>query len=187
MVELVNKSDSQLIESCRRWVETVIVGLNFCPFAKPVVEAERLEYVVVNEHLFEPCLMALSEEFQRLSESSEIESSLVIYPNGFESFDDYLELVAIADALIEDQGYEGVFQLASFHPDYCFEGQGEDDAANYTNRSPYPILHILREDSVEKALESFPNPDKIPEKNIAFARAQGLEKMRALLDTCRQN
>jgi hypothetical protein len=187
VVERVNIPDALVIERCRRWVETVIVGLNFCPFAKPVVEAGRLDYVVVNEHLFEPCLLALGDELQRLSESSAIESSLVIYPNGFESFDDYLELVAIADALIEDQGYEGVFQLASFHPDYCFEGQGEDDAANYTNRSPYPILHILREDNVEKALENFPNPDKIPEKNIAFARAQGLEKMQALLDACRQN
>lgn len=183
----MNTADSLVIERCRRWVETVIVGLNFCPFAKPVVEAGRLDYVVVNEHLFEPCLMALSEELQRLSELPAIESSLLIYPTGFESFDDYLELMAIADALIEDQGYEGVFQLASFHPDYCFEGQREGDAANYTNRSPYPILHILREDSVEKALESFPNPDSIPAKNIAFARAQGLEKMRALLDACRQN
>jgi hypothetical protein len=91
----------------------------------------------------------------------------------------------IAEALLTEEGFEGIFQLATFHPDYCFEGQQTDDAANYTNRSPYPIVHILRESSVERALEGVANPEKIPERNIKFARAAGLGVMQALLDSCR--
>ncbi|MEI2747252.1 MAG: DUF1415 family protein [Ferruginibacter sp.] len=86
--------------------------------------------------------------------------------------------------MLEKEGYEGIFQLASFHPDYRFAGSKADDAANYTNRSPYPILHLLKEESIEKALEKFPDPEKIPDKNIAFAREKGLEYMKNLLKSC---
>ena len=181
----MRNSDESIIESCRLWVEKVIVGLNFCPFAKPVVETNRVSYKVINERSLAHCLMALSDELSALSADEGVETSLLIYPHGFESFDDYLELVEVADALLVDEGYEGTFQLASFHPDYCFDGQQGDDAANYTNRSPYPILHILREASIEKALESVANPEKIPNRNIEFARAKGLVQMQALLKACR--
>ncbi|PHS73377.1 MAG: hypothetical protein COB22_01410 [Cycloclasticus sp.] len=175
-----------IIDSCRQWVEKVIVGLNFCPFAKPVVESGKVSYSVVNERLLEHCLQALSDELKRLNDDVRVETSLLIYPVGFEAFDDYLELAGIADELLIEEGFEGVFQLATFHPDYCFEGQVYDDAANYTNRSPYPILHILREASVEKALESVANPDKIPNRNIEFARTKGLDEMKALLADCKR-
>ena len=166
-------------------MEQVIVGLNFCPFAKPVVESGGLVYRVVNETSYEECLLALSDEFQRLQDDPTIETSLLIYPSGFESFDDYLELLALADALIEDQSYEGVYQLASFHPDYCFEGQPVEDAANYTNRSPYPMLHLLRESSVEQALATVSSPEKIPARNVEVARAKGVDEMSSLLEACR--
>ena len=177
--------DNKIIASCRRWVEEVIVGLNFCPFAKPVVESGGLVYRVVNETSFEACLLALSDEFQRLQADSSIETSLLILPQGFDEFDDYLELLAVADALIEDQSYEGVFQLASFHPDYCFEGQSAKDASNYTNRSPYPMLHLLRESSIEQALATVASPEKIPARNIEVARAKGADEMERLLEACR--
>ncbi|PCI18498.1 MAG: hypothetical protein COB62_06845, partial [Piscirickettsiaceae bacterium] len=152
-------SDKNIIDCCQQWVLKVIVGLNFCPFAKPVVDAGGVAYNVINERSLDQCLMALSDEFKSLAADDSLETSLLIYPIGFESFDDYLDLVEVADALLLDEGYEGVFQLATFHPDYCFEGQEQDDAANFTNRSPYPMLHILREASVEKALERVANPD----------------------------
>jgi len=183
---VVEPSDQAIIEECRQWVAKVIVGLNFCPFAKPVIESDELSYSVVNERSVEYCLQALSDELKRLNDDESAETSLLIYPVGCEAFDDYLDLVEIADALLLDEGYEGVFQLATFHPDYCFEGQVYDDPANYTNRSPYPILHILREASVEKALKSVANPEKIPNRNIEFARAKGLDEMKALLAACKQ-
>lgn len=182
---MVVDAEQMQIASCRRWVEEVVVGLNFCPFAKPVIESAGLQYRVVNETSFEACLLALSDELQRLEADSSIETSLLIYPQGFESFDDYLELLAVADALIEDLSYDGVFQLASFHPDYCFEGQPVEDAANYTNRSPYPMLHLLRESSLEEALATVNNPEKIPARNVEFARAKGIDEMAGLLERCR--
>ncbi|ORU91703.1 MAG: hypothetical protein A6F72_02890 [Cycloclasticus sp. symbiont of Poecilosclerida sp. N] len=182
---MVTLSDETLIEQSRRWVSSVVVGLNFCPFAKPVIESGDVDYKVINERSLEQCLMALSGEFKRLTENNQIETSLLICPHGFESFDDYLDLLAVANSLLLDEGYEGVFQLASFHPDYCFDGLKQDDAANYTNRSPYPILHILREKSVERALNSVSNPEKIPARNEKVAREKGLEEMKALLGLCK--
>ncbi|MBV1875114.1 MAG: DUF1415 domain-containing protein, partial [Cycloclasticus sp.] len=98
---------------------------------------------------------------------------------------DYLDFAAVADALLIDEGYEGIFQLATFHPDYCFDGQKQDDASNYTNRSPYPILHLIREASIETALKNVASPDKIPSRNIEFAREKGLDEMQALLKSCK--
>jgi hypothetical protein len=95
-----------------------------------------------------------------------------------------LDLVAIAEDVLIDQDYEGVYQLASFHPDYCFADSKPDDAANYTNRSPYPMLHIIREASIEKALTKYPNPEQIPERNMQLTRKLGLEKLQTLLATC---
>lgn len=177
----------EIINQCRQWVDKVIVGMNFCPFAKPVVDSGTLRYSVVNEQSLDLCLQALSDELSRVNDDESIETSLLIYPVGFEAFDDYLELAGIADELLEAEGFEGVFQLATFHPDYCFEGQVYDDAANYTNRSPYPMLHIIREKSIEKALASVTSPEKIPNRNIEFARGKGVDEMKALLESCKDD
>jgi hypothetical protein len=111
------------------------------------------------------------------------ETTLLILPEGCTQFNDFLDLTAMAEQLLIDQGYEGVYQLASFHPDYCFAGEDENDPANYTNRSPYPMLHIIREASIEQALKTYPNPELIPERNIELTRKLGLEKIQALLRT----
>ena len=109
----------------------------------------------------------------------------LILPDVCADFDDFLDLLGIAEDLLAEQGYEGVYQLASFHPDYCFADQNENDPANYTNRSPYPTLHLLREASLERVLGEDADPDLIPQRNIDFARRQGLDRMRALLAACR--
>jgi len=126
-------------------------------------------------------LEALVKELYYLDENEDIETTFIILPNNFGDFTTYLNLVDIAEKLMEKEDYEGVYQLASFHPQYCFAGEHINDAANYTNRSPYPMLHILREESITTALENFPAPYSIPERNIAFARGKGLAYMQGLL------
>ena len=120
----------------------------------------------------------------RLDKDDQIETSLLAYPDAFYDFETYLGLVELAEDLLIEQGYEGVYQLASFHPDYRFAETAEDDPANYTNRSPYPMLHLLRESAVEKALENYSQPERIPQRNIETARTMGLEKMQQMLGAC---
>lgn len=177
-------SEQSVIESCQQWVSTVVVGLNFCPFAKSVIEARGLAYTVIDERDIARCLEIFRDELNDLAASEGIETKLLIYPQGFESFDDYLELAALAEALLIEEGYEGVFQLATFHPDYCFEGQKQDDPSNYTNRSPYPMLHLIREATIEAVLENVANPEKIPARNIRLARSKGRKEMEHLLQSC---
>ena len=130
------------------------------------------------------CLTLLSAEFKYLDENESVETTFIIFPNDHAHFLDYLDITERAEDFLAKENYEGIYQLASFHPQYCFAGSSEDDAANYTNRSPYPMLHILREDSITNALESFTNPENIPETNIDFARKKGLHYMQLLRQEC---
>ena len=175
---------STIIHQTQNWVRSVIVGLNFCPFAKRELERQSIHYQVSDNADLEACLHELIDECQRLDKHPEIETTLLIFAKGHHAFDDYLHLVELANALLIQQGYEGKYQLASFHPDYCFEGENETDAANYTNRSPYPMLHLIREASLEKALDNYPDPESIPERNIALARSKGLVEMKAMREAC---
>ena len=177
-------TDAEKIEHTRRWIESVILACDFCPFAGREFARNSIHYSVIRGGKIEHCLELLIEECVLLDAETDIETSLLLLPEAFADFDDFLDLVGIADALLIDQGYEGIYQLASFHPDYCFADQDVNDPANYTNRSPYPTLHLLREASLERVLGDHPNPDLIAQRNIDFARRQGLEKMRALLDAC---
>jgi hypothetical protein len=128
----------------------------------------------------------LIQACEQLDADAETETTLLILPTGWDDFDDYLDLLAIAEQLLIEQHYEGIYQLASFHPDYRFETDlaGEEDPANYTNRSPYPMLHIIRETSIDRAVANHPDPDNIPVRNITLTRELGLEKLRALLANC---
>ncbi|MEQ1621771.1 MAG: DUF1415 domain-containing protein [Methylococcales bacterium] len=172
------------IETTRRWLESVIVTYNICPFAKRELDKGSVELTVDLNTDIEQCLLNLMLECEKLDKHPEIETSLLIYGSAFSEFDDYLDFVELAETLTIDQGYEGIYQLASFHPNYCFEGSPQDDPANYTNRAPYPMLHLLREDSLEKALAHYPDPENIPERNIALTRELGLAKMKSLLASC---
>jgi hypothetical protein len=172
------------IEDTKKWLKTVVIAHNICPFAKRVVDNGSIHFAIDNSTNMEMCLENLLDECTRLDENENIETTLLIYPKTFADFDEYLDFVEIAQRLLEVEDYEGIYQLASFHPNYCFEGSTDTDAANYTNRSPYPMLHLLREESLEKALENYPNPENIPENNIKLTRELGLQKMKETLAAC---
>ncbi|MGG9962322.1 DUF1415 domain-containing protein [Ferruginibacter sp. SUN106] len=175
---------TEVIEQTKRWINDVVVGCNFCPFAANVVKQQSVFYKVENSGDPALCLTALLNEAIRLDDEADIETIFLIFPHSFALFDDYLDLVADAEDMLIEKGYEGIYQLASFHPLYMFANAVEKDAANYTNRSIYPMLHLLRESSIDKALENYKDPENIPGDNIDFARKKGLVYMKMLRDAC---
>jgi len=177
-------TDQQVTEATQAWLKDIIIGYSICPFAKQVWDRGSIRFSIQHDSQIEICLERLIAECERLDTEPAIETSLLVYAQAFPAFDDYLDFLALAESLLLEQGYEGVYQLASFHPDYCFEGAEQDDAANYTNRSPYPMLHLLREASLEKAIASYPDPENIPQRNIDLTRKLGRVKMQALLAAC---
>ncbi len=166
-------SQDAVIVCTRQWIETVVVGMNFCPFAKREMRRNTVRFITSPEPDIESILLQLIDECIHLDTDDGTQTTLLILPEGFAEFDDYLDLTGLAEDLLADRGYEGVYQVASFHPDYRFADADADDPANYTNRSPYPMLHLLREDGLEAAIASYPDPNAIPENNIAKARALG--------------
>lgn len=175
---------ADLICHTARWVKDVIMKYNICPFARPEVEKDSIRYSVIEESKFTNVMDALVNEYQFLDSQPNTETTLVILANGFNDFYRYLEVVALAEDLIFELGYEGKYQIASFHPEYQFEDEDYDSPTNYTNRSPYPTLHIIREASIERALESYKEPESIPERNMAFAEKKGKEFFQSLLEKC---
>jgi uncharacterized protein len=172
----------QVIEHTKKWITDVVIGCNFCPFAAQVVKRKTVFYKVETETETVACLETFLQEVTRLEEDITIETSFLIFPNNFKTFDSYLDMVSVAEKLLKQKGYNGVYQLASFHPQYKFAGTPDNDAANYTNRSVYPMLHLLRESSIDKALVYYDDPESIPDKNIAFAREKGIVYMKMLRD-----
>lgn len=126
-------------------------------------------------------LQQLADCFARLDGTAEIETSLMIYPDAYQNFDNYLDMLDMSNRLLEDLNFTGTYQIASFHPDYRFEGSAEDDASNFSNRSPYPMLHLIRESGLEKAIDSYPDVDQIPENNIKKLQQIGYEEMQEKL------
>ncbi|MFA6164637.1 MAG: DUF1415 domain-containing protein, partial [Methylobacter sp.] len=137
-----------VIDATQAWLKSIIIEYNICPFAKRELEKGSIRFSVNQDTEIEDCLLHLMVECDRLDTDQSIETTLLIYANTFTAFDDYLDFLEMAETLLIDQGYEGIYQLASFHPEYCFEGAEQDDPANYTNRSPYPMLHLLRESGI---------------------------------------
>jgi uncharacterized protein len=176
--------DQQLISATQTWLKTIIIEYSICPFAKRELERGSIRFSIDHDVEIESCLLNLMLECDQLDTDSNIETTLLIYDSAFTVFDDYLGFLELAETLLIEQGYEGVYQLASFHPDYCFEGTETDDPANYTNRSPYPMLHLLRETSIERAVAAYRHPEYIPQRNIELTRELGLAKMQALLAAC---
>lgn len=176
--------DDLIIEQTQKWIKDVVIDLNFCPFAAKALLKKSIHYSVCTNADIKICLETLIKEIQYLDTNEDIETTFIILPGSFSDFDDYLDLVDVAQQLLEDEGYEGVYQLASFHPDYCFEGAEKGDAANYTNRSVYPMLHLLREESITKVLSLYKHPELIPENNIKLAREKGLHYMQMLRAAC---
>jgi len=173
-----------VIEQTKRWITDVVIACNFCPFAAREVKRNSVHYQVEMATDLNTCLQTFLQECRRLDEQPAVETVLLIFPHAFPLFARYLELVDKAERLLKKQGYEGVYQVATFHPDYRFAQASADDAANYTNRSPYPMLHLLREESIEQALQHYADPEKIPERNMRFAREKGTTYMKMLRDNC---
>ena len=165
----------------KSWIDKVIIGLNFCPFAKKEMERNTVRYTISSAIRVDVALDHLLEELAILDQQLDIQTTLIVFPIGFTDFESYLDMLELANSLMSQGGYAGIYQLASFHPDYCFDGVEQDDPANYTNRSPFPILHILRESSIEAILKRYPEPESIPEKNTIKARELGSSYLRTLL------
>lgn len=162
----------------------MVVGLNLCPFAKRELVKNRVRFVVTNATSEGPLLVALEDELELLSNKASVETTLLIHPDVLQDFYTYNQFLNSADALLQQMKLEGVYQIASFHPDYQFGGTEQDDVENYTNRSPYPMLHLIREESLERAIASYPDVDNIPERNKKLMESLGEIKMKELLGAC---
>jgi hypothetical protein len=168
-------------QAVRRWLDEIVIGLNLCPFARREVDAGRVRVAVTGHRDTEALLLAIHDELQRLQQEPQIATTLLVFANGVADFFDYLDLLDMAQAWLEEQALDTEFQLASFHPDYLFADSPADDAANYTNRAPWPVIHLLREDGVEQAIASHPDTGRIPERNIRLAREKGADWWDAVL------
>jgi len=169
------------VSATKQWLEEVIIGLNFCPFAKKEFVNNTIHYHSSSANQVKVALHELIEQCRYLQMHDKLETTLIIYNEGFRSFDRYLDLVDYGNDLLVDSGFEGIFQLASMHPEYCFEGEDYDDSSNYTNRSPYPIIHIIREVSMARVLSVYNEPEKIPENNIVLANEKGANFFQEIL------
>lgn len=172
----------EAIAATRTWIEKAVIGLNLCPFAKAVYVKNQIRYVVSNAQTQVALMQDLERELETLAEASpeDIDTTLIIHPLILTDFLDYNDFLDMADGLVEQMDLEGVLQVASFHPQYQFEGTGPDDITNYSNRSPYPTLHLLREASVDAAVAAFPEADAIFEKNIDTLKQLGIAGWLAL-------
>jgi len=175
-----------IIARTRCWIERVVVELNLCPFARKPYEGGQVRYVVSAAERPEDLREDVQRELEllRTTDAAKVETTVLIHPYVLNDFLDYNDFLGIVDALIEEGGYAGEFQVASLHPDYQFAGTEADDAENYTNRSPYPILHLLREEGLARAIAGYARPDKIPERNIRTLEKLGVARMREILDEC---
>jgi hypothetical protein len=177
-------NEEQIIKQTKNWIKSVVIECNFCPFASKPFHNKTIRYKVQNNLSKQNYKEIISHEFRYLDENPETETSFLILPENFNDFNVYLSLVGQLDKLIKKENYSGVYQIASFHPDYLFQDSDDNDPANFTNRSIYPMLHFIREESLEKAIAFHPNPDQIPQDNVNFCREKGLNYMQVLRNTC---
>jgi hypothetical protein len=171
------ESHDAVIAATRHWLTEAVIGLNLCPFAKAVHVKGQIRYAVSNAENMEGVFTDLEAEIQTLVAASPdtVDTTLLVLPRALGDFLDYNDCLFFAERMIRQLRLEGIIQIASFHPHYQFEGSEPDDIENYTNRAPYPIFHLLREDSIERAVQAFPDPEAIYERNQETLRRIGLE------------
>nr|WP_315481287.1 DUF1415 domain-containing protein [uncultured Undibacterium sp.] len=174
--------DDIVIAQTKLWLEKAVIGLNLCPFAKGVHIKDQIRYFVSHATTTEELIKDLMAELEVLAEVNpeKIDTTLLIHPFVMQDFLDYNDFLEVADATLEELDLDGILQVASFHPQYQFEDAAPDDIDNYTNRSPFPTLHLLREDSIDKAVEAFPEAEQIYEKNMQTLRALGHDAWKKL-------
>lgn len=187
----MQQSDEIITKQIQQWVNDFIVTLNICPFAQHEIMQNRVKIMVARPKKIELALDALMQEINWLDEHSETETTLMVFPTLFKTFHQYLDFIDLAESLMADQGCEGIYQVATFHPDYCFAGVEQDDVSNYTNRSPYPMVHILRESSIEKAVEFYQkqhnaSTEEIPTNNIALMASLGEKEIQSIINKAMQ-
>ena len=178
-------TDSPALDQTRTWVEQAVIGLNLCPFAKAPQVKGLVRYVQSQATDPAALLGDLIDELQRLfkSPSERLETTLLVHPLVFTDFADFNDFLGVAEDAVADLGLEGVIQVASFHPDYRFEGTTADDISNATNRSPHPTLHLIREDSIDRAVAAFPEAETIYEANMATMERMGPAGWAALAES----
>lgn len=176
-------------QQVRAWLEQFVVGLNLCPFARPVVGSAALRISICDSAQLQQVAETFMTELDLIQQSSEadIATTLLVLPNALNNFEEYLSFIENAQDLIEQMDLTGIIQLASFHPDYLFEGEPEDSVSHYTNRSPFPLIHFLREQMMERVLKSFSNPEQIPQRNIQKLEAMGRGAVETLLQRLKPN
>lgn len=172
----------EAIAATRRWLERAVIGLNLCPFAKQVQSKRQVRYVVSSAQTSDALLDDLERELRRLvlAKAEDVDTVLLILPYMLARFADFAKFLDLVEIAIKIQGLTGVIQVASFHPQYQFAGTEADDISNFTNRAPYPTLHLLRESSLARAVDAFPDTAEIYRRNIETMRALGADGWRAL-------
>ncbi|CAG4917293.1 DUF1415 domain-containing protein [Paraburkholderia saeva] len=169
-----------ILSATRHWLTRAVIGLNLCPFAKSVHVKGQIRYTISEATNMEGVLVDLEAELQTLADTdpADIDTTLLIIPDALGDFLEYNDCLFFADRMLKQMRLEGELQIASFHPQYQFEGAGPDDIENYTNRAPYPVLHLLREASIERAVDAFPDAADIYERNQETMQRLGLEGWR---------
>ncbi|MDA0272674.1 MAG: DUF1415 domain-containing protein [Proteobacteria bacterium] len=171
----------QAIASVRHWVESFVIGNNLCPFAGREFLRDRVRFSYTDAGSEPQLLNALADEIRLLNQNLTIETTLLIHPEVLQDFTDYNQFLEQTERLLEHLELTGVYQIASFHPDYQFSGSKPSDAENYTNRSPYPLIHLLREQSVEQAIISYPDISTVPTNNIALMNQLGADTLSKMM------
>ncbi len=182
-------TENPALRETRAWVERAVIGLNLCPFAHVPQRAGRVRYVLSEAETPKALMEVLVQELELLAETppGKIETTLLVHPFALQDFHDYNDFLEVVDEVLAELDLEGILQVASFHPDYQFDGTAVDDITNATNRSPYPTLHLLREESIERATDAVPEPDAIFEANRATLLALGADAWAALQAQCRED
>jgi uncharacterized protein len=178
-----HQNDEETVLSVQQWIQTFVIEMNLCPFAKYEMLNNRVRFATTRAITEEQLLMSLQDELKLLSSDPSVETTLLIHPNVLQDFYVYNQFLSDADKLLLEMGLEGAYQIASFHPDYQFGGTNPDDAENYTNRSPYPLLHLIREASLERAIALYPDVDQVPVRNVALMNSLGHNKLQALFES----
>ncbi|PHN06468.1 DUF1415 domain-containing protein [Flavilitoribacter nigricans] len=170
----------EYLKKTREWVRNFVIALNLCPFAAVPFRKDQIRIVLEESRDPEELADTLLRELDHLlrTDPKAVETTLIVHPNVLTDFLDYNDFLGVAEDILEEAGLNGILQLASFHPDYQFAGTPHDDPANYTNRSPFPMLHLLREESISKAVDNFPDPDRIPEVNVERLRTMTIAQIR---------
>jgi len=177
----MKNKEQEIVDSVICWFEKVVLGLNLCPFAAKPYRQGSIRFEISLASNDETCLTDLLVNLNLLDEQPDIDTLVLIIPHHFNLFSHYNQFLDLTDALLKQQGWTGVYQVASFHPDYVFADCDEDDRANWTNRSPYPLLHLIRESSINKAVDSHPDINAIPQRNVELLRSLSDEDLKELL------